>query len=155
MVLLLAGCNKFTLDSSYHILCDTKMLEEDMELIITPNVVSFAYYIGEKEQEHYSPASYDEALSGKITSVKDRSKILSADIVGGYNAVNGTCVLSNLSKKFALFVLCDTENKIYAYREFEVGEDIPLITTSILFQPFLFTGEGDNEISEKGWIFNK
>ncbi len=154
-VVLVIACNKFTLDSSYHISCGTKVSEESKDTIATANVLSFAFYIAENDEELFAPSSYEEALSGKISRITNNSDVRSADITGSYNSESGLAILPNLTSKFAVFVLCDTENKIYAFREFEVGEDLPIVTSYILFQPFLFTEEDKGEKVDKGWVFNK
>lgn len=153
VALLLVGCEKFTIDTTYDISCTTTMVDGE-EAKITPDVVSYIFYLDKLERDLYAPASYEEALSGKISLITDINKSREVNITGRYDAATGIATLPNITNTYVIFVLCDTENKIYAYREYEIGNDLPLISTSILFQPFLFTGV-DTEISERGWIFNK
>ncbi len=151
LLLLLTACYPSVLDCTYHVECSVETTSG--AIVKTPNeIISYVFYIDELMQDNYSPSSYEEALSGMISVTKEPNKVIEADLVGVYESEIGLLVLPNVTGKYIVIVVCDIENEICAYRDYEVGENLYFIKTSLVFKPYLFTGD-NTEVTNSGWSF--
>lgn len=165
LLLTLFSCDSVGTNASYDIFCYveneivTETVYEDTTIVTTEyirdlhtSVVGYAFLADTLD---YLPASYQQALEGKISSLTG-SKTISPIQNGSFDPSTGLIQFLNLTEnEIYLFVLCDTDNEIYAYRPFAVGQGTYYVETYFDFQPYQYDNDPTNEVIMNEWIVKK
>ncbi|MFI3321889.1 MAG: hypothetical protein R3Y50_05135 [Rikenellaceae bacterium] len=135
-------------DTSYSITC--------YDVPATDSVKSFpseiVSHVFLADTADYSPANYDDALEG-ILSHKYNGTTVTSYMNGTYDSTIGEVCINNITTEgYHVFVLCDTKNRMYAYRRFEILANLPQIITSLEFQPYQFASDSTKTVTVSGWL---
>ncbi len=136
-ILLLAGCFK---DVSYRTTYVVKPLQQqtqdDRNPPIIPDATAYAYDV---DTTAWRVASYDDAVSGIITSKENPAQQLSFPIATSKPYVmEGTegWLQMPLEQESQMVVVVDPANRLYAYTQQTLGQNLPTTYVSVVFQPW-------------------
>lgn len=94
------------------------------------DITAYAFFTDKNDD--WLVASWEDALARRITHKEDSSKIKEGpDVEGTFDAAAEYQVELPLTKPNATLVMVDTRNKVFAYREYEVGINLPTVYTQL------------------------
>lgn len=147
--LLLAGCfEKVAHDTIYMLTPKTQAASGDTERVVEgARTYAFA-----ADTASWFVASYDDALNGVITSRTDPSAKRSDPIATGQpvttEGFEGSLEM-RLTRPSQLVVAADPEDRLYAYTQQKVAENLPRTYVTLTFKPYR---EG-RTYKEGNWVF--
>lgn len=98
-------------------------------------VVAYAF---EADTVEWTVASYDDALNGVLTR-KGSSETGVSPVAGEVcrvDSVDMELLQMRVGSSPVVLVAVDTENRLYGYRQQELGENLPRLFTSVVFRPW-------------------
>lgn len=133
--LLLSGCFKSVGYETDVILKSWVQAESSGELVPATGVVAYAF---EADTTTWTIASYEDALNGVLTRKgTDETGVTPVKgVVMRVDSVNMDLLSMHVSSSPVVVVAVDTENKLYGYRQQELGENLPQLYTSVIFRPW-------------------
>lgn len=126
---LATGCKKVVYDCDYRISCYVQDTSGGKDRPLE-SALAFAFY-GDTAQ--YEVASYEDALNGIVTDRKSGEKRTSE--VSTTSDADGLAIL-HLTSTPVILTICDTENRLYAWRAAAVGAGLDNIYVSLRFRPW-------------------
>jgi len=98
-------------------------------------VVAYAF---EADTTTWTVASYDDALNGVLTRKGTGEGGVSPVRGEAYrvDSVDMELLLMRVGSSPVVLVAVDTENRLYGYRQQELGENLPRLFTSVVFRPW-------------------
>ena len=134
-VLLMSGCFKSVGYDTDVILKSWVQAESSGELVPATGVVAYAF---EADTMTWTIASYEDALNGVLTRKgSDERGVAPADgAVIRVDSVEMDLLSMHVSSTPVIVVAVDTENKLYGYRQQDLGENLPQLYTSVIFRPW-------------------
>ena len=147
--LLLAGCfEKVAYDTVYTLIPKTQAASGDTERIVE-GALTYAFAA---DTAAWFVATYDDALNGVITSRTDPSVKRSDPIATGEpdptEGLEGSLRM-RLTRPSQLVVAIDPEDRLYAYTQQKVAENLPRTYVALTFKPY----HAGSSYEEKRWIF--
>lgn len=125
----LTGCKKVVYDCDYRISCYVQDTSGAKDRTLE-SALAFAFY-GDTAQ--YEVASYEDALNGVVTDRRSGEKRTSE--VSAVSGAEGLAIL-HLTSTPVILTVCDTENRLYAWRAAAVGAGLDEIYVSLRFRPW-------------------
>lgn len=108
------------------------------------DIESYAFNVVLKD--NWEVKTWEDALERRITNVDRPAETLTTpDVVGVYDPLSEYQVTMQLTSPVVFMVVVDKTNKIYAYREYEVGLNLPEVLTHLHMYAWRKTG------SANGW----
>ncbi|MDE6877270.1 MAG: hypothetical protein K2P00_05585, partial [Alistipes sp.] len=95
--------------------------------------VAFAF---DADTAAWTVASYDDALAGVITSRADPAVMQSAPYASSQPYGDGGWISLPLDREWQMVVAVDPVDRLYAYTQQRIGENLPVLTVSLIFQPW-------------------
>lgn len=95
--------------------------------------VAFAF---DADTAAWTVASYDDALAGVITSRADPAVKQSAPCASSQPYGDGGWISLPLDREWQMVVAVDPVDRLYAYTQQRIGENLPVLTVSLIFQPW-------------------
>ena len=95
--------------------------------------VAFAF---DADTAAWTVASYDDALAGVITSRADPAVKQSAPCASSQPYGDGGWICLPLDREWQMVVAVDPVDRLYAYTQQRIGENLPVLTVSLIFQPW-------------------
>ena len=134
-VLLMSGCFKSVGYDTDVILKSWVQAESSGELVPATGVVAYAF---EADTMTWTIASYEDALNGVLTRKgSDERGVAPVDgAVIRVDSVEMDLLSMHVSSTPVIVVAVDTENKLYGYRQQDLGENLPQLYTSVIFRPW-------------------
>ena len=149
----LAGCFKDVVDYTSYNTAVYSQQESDGEITIAQNIEAYAFYVDTTE---WRIASYEDAVAKIITNEKTAAtKSEPAAEAVPYAAddepadAEGRLKIKT-NKQHVMLVAIYPAMEMWAYRHYEVGENLPTTTMKFHFRPWK-TGE----YVDSGWTFNR
>ena len=106
---------------------------DDRNPEVIPDATAFVYAV---DTAAWYVASYDDALAGILTSKADPAVRETAPrAVSEPYGADGWIRL-NLDREQQMVVVVDPLDRLYAYTQQQIGENLPQLTVSLLFQPW-------------------
>lgn len=147
--MLLAGCFKKV---SYRTTYVLKPLVEQVSGDIKQPFEGAVAYAYDVDTTVWTVASYDDALNGVLTS-KENSAEKRSDPVATATPfeLEGTVgwVQMLLTRPSQMVLAVDTGNRLYAYTQQQLPQNLPQLTVSLLFQPW----KAGNRYKNGDWTF--
>ncbi len=153
MALGLTGCFKKVGFNTTIILYPKLQAESNGEFVVAEGVSVYAYYISGEE---WKVTSYEDAVAKVITNEKTGATKSEPNAESSPYADDGeeADALGRLkiktSKQHVMLVALYPEAEMWAYRHYEVGENLPTTTMKFHFRPWK-----TDEYSDSGWTFNR
>ncbi len=139
-----------TLDTEYVLKPFVRVLS-DQAIEPQSGVVVYAFGV---DSTSWQVASYDDALEGILTSKSDPSDKMSTPLAVGapYTPIDtlpesATWLTMSIQQPSVMLVAVDPANKLYAYRQQTLVENLDFIYVSVLFQPW----RESNKFQEGSW----
>lgn len=133
--LLLGGCFKHVGYDTDVILKSWVQPESASELKPAQGVVAYAF---EADTVTWTVASYEDAMNGVLTR-KGSGETGVSPVRGEVcrvDSVDMDLLLMRVGGTPVVVVAVDTENRLYGYRQQELGENLPQLFTSVIFRPW-------------------
>ena len=133
--LLLGGCFKSVGYDTDVILKSWVQTESTAELKPAQGVVAYAF---EADTATWTVASYEDALNGVLTRKGTDEAGVSPVQGTAYrvDSVDMDLLLMRVGSTPVVVVAVDTENRLYGYRQQDLGENLPQLFTSVIFRPW-------------------
>lgn len=133
--LLLGGCFKSVGYDTDVILKSWVQTESAAELKPAQGVVAYAF---EADTVTWTVASYEDALNGVLTRKGTDEAGVSPVQGTAYrvDSVDMDLLLMRVGSTPVVVVAVDTENRLYGYRQQDLGENLPQLFTSVIFRPW-------------------
>lgn len=139
-ILLLTGCFKSVSYDTQFVLKPWMQQYNQYQLVSLPNVLLYAYAV---DTAAWTVASYDDALAGVLTSIGDPSQRLGEPYASGVSFGEVDTIPSavdwrkmRLKLSSAMILAVDTEDKLYAYTQQQLYENLSPLYVSVTFQPW-------------------
>lgn len=131
--LLLGGCFKSVGYDTDVILKSWVQTESAAELKPAQGVVAYAF---EADTVTWTVASYEDALNGVLTRKGTDEAGVSPVQGTAYrvDSVDMDLLLMRVGSTPVVVVAVDTENRLYGYRQQDLGENLPQLFTSVIFR---------------------
>lgn len=113
------------------------------------DVVTYAFY---NDTTKFIFSSYKEAREGQMTNVLTKEKV-NYDIKGVTIEPDSVSNISNITASKITVVICDTVNKVYAYRQSPIAAGLDSIFVILEIEPYRVK-EG-KVIEKRGWIIKR
>lgn len=139
---LAVGCKKVKLSCMYVVTPYVQETKEGTDRLAA-GVVGYAFYA---DTSGYYVASYDDAEAGRLTALDEGGAPKIFDLKAEQGA-DGRLRLGPIVRQPVLVVLCDTESRIYAWRQIPVEADLPEILVNVRFRPW----KTEREYVEARW----
>ncbi len=126
-----ASCHKPTVDCT----CRIKPLVEPIEkgaIYTAENVVAYAFYASADE---WYVDDYAQAEGGLLTSKSDATAFKASDVMAQQDET-GMLVLPALKQNVVMLVVCDRKERIYAWQQYLVVEDLAQVQLKVKFCPW-------------------
>lgn len=144
-----AGCSKSVLRETDYVL--KPLVQTTSGDVLRPVEGALAYAF-DADTAAWTVASYDDALAGVLTSRTDPSMRIEAPYVRAEALADeplaGRLVM-HLALPTQLLLAVDPADRLYAFTQFEMPDNLPAIYVTLLFKPYR---EG-REYKEGNWIF--
>ncbi len=102
-----------------------------------PSVVSGAVaYAFDADTALWTVASYDDALAGIITSRSNPAQKLSVPVASSVPYDDSGQIRLDLAREWQMVVVVDPVDKLYAYTRQQLPVNLPLLSVSLVFQPW-------------------
>lgn len=144
-----AGCSKSVLRETDYVL--KPLVQASSGDVMQPVEGALAYAF-DADTAAWTVASYDDALAGVITSRTNPAERISAPYVAAEPLAEGELagrLAMHLALPTQLVVAVDPADRLYAFTQFEMPDNLPAIYVTLPFRPYR---EG-REYKEGDWIF--
>lgn len=133
--LSLAGCFKSVGYDTDVILKSWVQPESSDALQPAQGVVAYAF---EADTTTWTVASYEDALNGILTrkGTDERGVPPVQGVLYRLDSIDMDLQLMRVSSTPVVVVAVDPENRLYGYRQQELGENLPRLFTSVVFRPW-------------------
>lgn len=145
------SCDKVTLECDYYIYTKTQETEES-QIVPSADVMGFAFYTNTLTHRF---ESYEEAVSGRISSIVEGGQQKAYDVQAIYDAEDNKLVFESLTQKSVVLVVCDTRNSIYSYRQIDLVKGIGELVITLTTYPWRFIEKPDAVIKVNQWYQQK
>jgi len=123
------SCKKVTYDATFTITPTVQRVNNGVEEP-RDSVVAYGF---DGDTTTWKIKTFEDALNGVFTndvSGERRSYARRADMDGG------TRLTMQIASRFSVVVVCDYADSIYAWRNVQIGGNLPLLTTLVKFRPW-------------------
>lgn len=110
-----------------------QLTSDDRNPEVIPGATAFVY---DADTALWTVASYEDALAGIITSKIDPTVRESAPLAFSEPYGADGWIRLPLDREWQMVVVVDPVDRLYAYTQQQIGENLPLLTVSLLFQPW-------------------
>ena len=133
--LMLSGCFKSVGYETDVILKSWVQAESSGELAPATGIVAHAF---EADTMIWTIASYEDALNGVLTrkGSGERGVAPVNGVAIRVDSVDMDLLSMHVSSSPVIIVAVDTENRLYGYRQQDLGENLPQLYTSVIFRPW-------------------
>ncbi len=111
-------------------------------------------YVFEADTLNYSIDSYEAAVRGEL-SANNQSGVKKFLKKTEYETVSGQLTFRSLDAGTFILMVCDTLNKIYAFKQVDILEGIDQVVVKLTFYPYLFESNPDTTVLSNKWIEKK
>lgn len=146
--LLLSGCFKEVATDTLYVL---KPLVQTTSGGVSEPLIDAVAYAFDADTTDWFVASYEDAARGVITSKSDHKQTLSTILAEGLPCdTEGMTdrLQMSLPPRSVMLVAVDTQNRIFAYNQVEMQENIGQLYVTLIFKPWK-----EASIWKEGWTF--
>ncbi|MCM1151305.1 MAG: hypothetical protein NC209_06715 [Alistipes sp.] len=110
-----------------------QLTSDDRNPAVVPDATAF---VCDADTAEWTVASYDDALNGIITSKADPAVKETAPLALSEPYGADGWIRLPLDREWQMVVVVDPLDRLYAYTQQQIGENLPMLTVSVLFQPW-------------------
>ncbi|MDE6374606.1 MAG: hypothetical protein K2L09_02500 [Alistipes sp.] len=110
-----------------------QLTSDDRNPEIIAGATAFVY---DADTASWTVASYEDALAGIITSKADPSVRESTPLAVSEPYGSDGWIRLPLDREWQMIVVVDPLDRLYAYTQQQIGENLPQLTVSVVFQPW-------------------
>lgn len=122
------GCFKDTVGYTDFRIAVYSQAGKDDDFVRAEDVSAYAYYVDTTE---WAIRSYDDALIGRITNKVTGEVREQPDVWGELNTSDEYQISLIINQNISMLVLLNPELKLYAYRKYQLPENLPRVDTKI------------------------
>lgn len=115
----------------------------DGEITPAAEVETYAYYVDTTE---WSVLSYEDAVAHRITNKTTGEVLTTPDVQGTFDASLPYPASIRLEQPLSMLVLVNPTLRLYAYRQYELPENLPAVDTKL----YMASWRGTH--SSSGWL---
>lgn len=119
---------------------------DDRNPTVIPDATAFAYAV---DTAAWYVASYDDAVAGILTSKEDPAVRETAPRALSEPYGTDGWIRLDLDRERQMVVVVDPLDRLYAYTQQQIGENLPQLTVSLLFQPW----KSGSIYKNGSWVF--
>lgn len=126
--LLAAGCFKSVVTYTRYTAAIYNQTAESGAYSRARMIDSYAYYVDTTE---WRVASYEDAVAGIITNKSTGEQRSVPDVLGSFNSSKEYSMSIILQQELSMIVVVNPELKLYAYRSYELPENLESVATKL------------------------
>ncbi len=126
--LLLGGCFKSVVTYTRFTVAVYDQSTPDEGFARSRDIDAYAYYVDTTE---WRVASYEDAAEGRITNKLTGEMLDAPDVRGAFNSSQEYQVSLVLTGEVSMIVVVNPEQKLYAYRRYELPVNLPQVDTKL------------------------